>query len=320
MSHLTLHAGPRLTRVCRLDGVPPYDEDVTDRAVEFLFDRLVLTPELRLRDLFGLFECCPALQTVYRRLHARELLAEAALGSLPNDDPCPLMYLELRQSWEYDSHTRTYAELRRFTLDGVGEPPPDDECVTPEADGLVRYTVLGMPIRLLLDLPVRLDDTVGIFESDRDSCNACRQISRVHSRDLSLGDLLHSVLWDMTWFGTPDETQEVVEEMAELAQAPEAWQDMSSEDLTELFCGDSHRHACRILFESTGLFSEPDILEELRRIPDAFPARQWLNKRFGKQVKLRPAFRRLRGRELRRAFREAEQAEQPQQAVRDQVP
>lgn len=36
------------------DGTLPESEDVTARAVEFLFDPLVLVPDLRLRDLFGL--------------------------------------------------------------------------------------------------------------------------------------------------------------------------------------------------------------------------------------------------------------------------
>lgn len=59
MTQLTLHPGPRLLRAVNPDGASPQDEDVTDRAVEFLFDRLELGPDVRLRDLFGLFERIP---------------------------------------------------------------------------------------------------------------------------------------------------------------------------------------------------------------------------------------------------------------------
>ena len=59
MNQVILHSGPRLLRVVYPDSAPPHDEDVTERAVEFLFDRLELGPDVRLRDLFGLFERCP---------------------------------------------------------------------------------------------------------------------------------------------------------------------------------------------------------------------------------------------------------------------
>jgi hypothetical protein len=106
MTQLTIHPGPRLLRVVYPDGALPQDEDVTDRAVEFLFDRLVLGPDVRL------------------------------------------------------------------------------------------------------------------FESDTYSCRSSQQISLVHSRDLSLGDVLQAMLWEMTWFGLPDDTEEVLEEMAELGKPP----------------------------------------------------------------------------------------------------
>ena len=38
---------------------PSQDEDVTDRAVDFLFDRLEIDPDVCLRNLFSLFERCP---------------------------------------------------------------------------------------------------------------------------------------------------------------------------------------------------------------------------------------------------------------------
>ena len=307
MSQLTLHPGPRLLREVHPDGAPPHDEDVTDRAIEFLFDRLELGPDVRLRDLFDLFEHCPALLQVYRRFYAQELCAEAALGPAPDDEKTNLLYLELRQSWEYDSHTRTYAELRRFLMLGVARPPEDDENVRPEADGLLRYSMIGFPVRPMLDLPVRLDTNVRVFESDTYSCCSHQQISLVHSRDLSLGDVLQAMLWEMTWFGSPDDTDDVIEEMVELGKTPKAWSEgMTADEFTEHFFGDDYRHSCQMLFESIGPFSAVAIDRALGKIPDSLNARQWLNKTLGKQVRLRPAFRHLSGRELRQAFREAQ--------------
>ena len=312
MGQLSLHPGPRLLRVVYPDRASPQDEDVTDRAVEFLFDRLELGPDVRLRDLFGLFERCPALLPVYRRLYAQELCAEAALDPAPDDEKTKLLYLELRQSWEYDSHTRTYAELRRFLMLGVANPPEDDENISPETDGLLRYSMIGFPVRPMLDLPVRLDTNVRVFESDTYSCHSNRQISLVHSRDLSLGDVLQAMLLNMTWFGLPDDTEEVIEEIAELSKPPRAWsKGMTVDEFKERFHGNEYRHACQVLFESIGSFSAVAIDKALGKIPDSLNARQWLNKTLGKQVKLRPAYRRLSGRELRQAFWEARRQAQP---------
>ncbi len=312
MSQLTLHPGPRLLRVAYPDRASPQDEDVTDRAVEFLFDQLELGPDVRLRDLFGLFERCPALLPVYRRFYAQELCAEAALGPAPDDEKTNLLYLELRQSWEYDSHTRTYAELRRFLMLGVANPPEDDENISPEADGLLRYSMLGSPVSPMLDLPIRLDTKVRVFESDTYSCRSHQQISLVHSLDLSLGDVLQAMLWEMTWFGSPDDTEEVIEEMVERSQTPEAWsKGMTGDEFIEHFFGDGYRRSCQVLFESIGPYSAVEIDKVLGKIPDSLNARQWLNKALGKQVRLRPAFRSLTGRELRQAFREARHQAQP---------
>lgn len=312
MSQLTLHSGPRLLRMVYPDNGSLQEEDVTDRAVEFLFDRLEIGPDVHMSDLFALFERCPALLPVYRRFYAQELCTEAALGPVSYEEKSNLLYLELRQSWEYNSHTRTYAELRRFLMLGVGHPPQDDENVRPEADGLLRYSMLGSKVRPMLDLPVRLDTNVRVFESDTDSCRSHQQIRLVHSSDLSLGDLLQAMLWDMTWFGSPDDTEEAIEEMTELSTTPEAWSEgLTADEFTEHFFGDRHRRSCQELFESFSPFSATEIDKAISKIPDSLNARLWLNKTLGKQVKLRPAYRRLNGRELRQAFREVQNQAQP---------
>jgi hypothetical protein len=80
---------------------------------------------------------------------------------------------------------------------------------------------------------------------------------------------------------------------------------MTLDEFTEHFHGNKYRHACQVLFESIGPFSAVEIDKALDKIPDSLNARQWLNKTLGKQVKLRPTFRRLSGRELRQAFDQA---------------
>ena len=305
MSKLTLHPGPRLLRLAHSDDAPPHEEEITARAVEFLFDPLELAPELRLRDVFGLFAQCPALLPVYRRLYAEELSAEAALGPVPDAEKSDLLFLELKQAWHYDSHAREYSDVRRLDLSGVGEKPEDDEYCMPDKDGLVRYSLIGCPLRPMLDLPLRLKTEVGIYEADRYSTRSSQQVNTVRCSDLILGDLLQAVLWDMTWFGPPEAADEFIDEVVEVAKEPDISRAMTIDELRDELWGDDTRRACEVLFESIGPLTARQVANALDKIPDRFNGKQWLAKNLGKQVKLRPAFRRLSGRDLRQAFGEA---------------
>lgn len=310
MPQVTLLPGPRLMRVIYPDDAPPQDEDVTERAVEFLFDRLVLDPDLRLRDLLRLFERCPALLPVYGRFYAKELSAEAALGPLPESERSELQFLELHQSWEYNSHSREYSCMWRLGISGVGLPSEDMGSSWIEADGLTRYSLLGANIRPMLDLPLRLKTEVAVSEADEHSTRYCRPLTRVRCADLILGAVLQAVLWEMTWFGPPDESEEaveeLVEEMAEVDAEPSAWREVEVVDrYMEPLFGGSSQLACETLFESIGRFSVHQVVAEIDRIPDRYNGRQWLARNLGKPARLRPAYRRLNGRDLRAAFSEA---------------
>ncbi len=309
MPQVTLLPGPRLLRELTLDDGTHQDEDVTERAVEFLFDQLLLGPDLRLRDLFGLFERCPALEPVYRRFYAHELCAEAALGPVPDDEKSDLRYLELNRFWEYDSHAREYRGVLRLGISGIGLPPEDAGNSWINAEGLTGYGLLGASLRPMLDLPLRLNPEVVVSEADEHSTRYAEPVNRVRCTDLILGTLLQTVLWEMTWFGPPGESEETVEEMAEefaeLDAKPQAWREMDYDSYMESRFGGNRQRACDTLFESIGRLSARQIDQALDQVPDRYNGRQWLNKQLGKQVKLRPAYRRLNGRDLRAAFSEA---------------
>ncbi len=307
MTQITLHPGPRLLRLIHPgDGAPPHDEDVTDRAVEFLFDQLELGPDVRLRDLFGLFERCPALLQVYRRFYAQELCADAALGPVPDSEKSDLLFLELSHSWDFNSHTREYSEVRRLHLTGIGALPEHSEFRSDRKDGLMKYGLTGSYVRPMLDLPVRLETELVISEADEYSTRFFKPLTMARSRDLILGELLQAVLWEMTWFGPPAAAEEVISEMVEHDSDTGSWlPPMTGDEYLEYFHGDEYRRGCQALFESTGPFDAVRIAKALKKIPDHLNARQWLNKTLGKQVRLRPAYRRLSGRELRQAFDQA---------------
>ena len=73
-------------------------EDVTERAVEFLFAPLELDADVTVGDLFGLFVACPDLVAVYRRFHAQAFCDYAAQGPLTTEDDNELDRVELHRA------------------------------------------------------------------------------------------------------------------------------------------------------------------------------------------------------------------------------
>lgn len=180
MSELQLTAGLRLVRKSWI-----YDEDkgigewvstdVTDRAFEYLFQELVIDPDVTLADVFGLVMDDPILQAVFRQDFVAELCAEVRKGPVAKEgEPWQkIEYLELYQLWNHDTSTGTYEEVGRHRLHGVG--------VVQQADifehGYLAYkngerTKWGIsltPVRELLHLPVRVNNEVLICEADMDA-------------------------------------------------------------------------------------------------------------------------------------------------------
>lgn len=125
MSPLILCPGPALLRP--LDsGQGAAREDVSARAIEFLYDPLELDADLKLSDIFGLFKACSALIGVYRRFYAAELCAHAALGPLDSEEGSGLQFLELYRYWKFNSHSEEYCGP--FTVLMQGSQPRASPC------------------------------------------------------------------------------------------------------------------------------------------------------------------------------------------------
>lgn len=302
---LKLHPGPRLLHPC--DGADGHREwlDVSASAVEYLFEQVELSPDLTLADVLGLLVACPALQLVYARLDAPRVSQEAQLGPLAQAHG--LTRLELRHSWKFDSHQRHYSEVTHLILDGLG-PTSSAEQVDgePLAVPTTRYEVAGSSVRSLLDLPLHFASDLDIYEEDRHANAFMRVLQYAHWSEIRLGEMLHGVLRSLTWLGDPDETGTLAEVLPAIDDNPDAWSEpMSCDDLIQEMLEGSDMRSCAALFESTGAIKPFTIYMASKEIPDDRNALRWLQKRFGLQVKLRPAYARLNGRSFRRAFDKA---------------
>lgn len=310
MDELRLLPGPRL-----LWQTYPMKtaEDVTDRAHEFLFETVTLDPAVTLADVMQLLIGNPVLRAVFRRDWADEICVEAAKGPLVDDeaekDPVErIEYLELYSQWHLDSRAQRYDPVHRLHLHGIG---PELEVDAPDygvkKGGRIQWGVSCSSLRKLLPLPVRVRPTVSVREADLDAKAYGREVGTAQLDGVALGQVLHGLLWELSFHGGPQETQEFNDSLKEQLAEIEAGTVITTSS-TDLF-DDLYRAGCAALFETIGSHAPSDVAHALRDIDDAGDVVQALHAQFGDAVAVKPEFRSLPGREFRAAFREAKHAD-----------
>ena len=60
-------------------------------------------------------------------------------------------------------------------------------------------------VRELLHLPIRLNSTVQICEDDVYAKRFGHALQTCFNHEITLGTLIHSLLWELSWHGTPEQ-------------------------------------------------------------------------------------------------------------------
>lgn len=316
MDDLILLPSPRLVR-----RAPPgdddeagglvADEDLTSRAVEFLFEPVRLDPGVRLVDIFRLFDACPLLLQVFRRDFAAELVEEARKGALPQSakaDPpavAGIESLELYWSWTLDTSTSTFGNTHRLDLHGIGKALQVD---APEygaqAGDRINWSVSLTPVRELLDLPVRIREELTILEDDIDSSSYGEPVQRAILRTVTLGQMMHGILHELSFHGGPQQQEEFLDELLRRKrEVDEGTAELIPAD--EVFPADMHAASIDAMFVSLGGVSPRDVVRSMRLMEDEQAAGEWFDDEFGGAVVVRDQFRSRPGREFRKLFRAA---------------
>ena len=312
MDNLILRPGAHLVwrDLHREESEHPIDTDVGSRAIEFLFEPVTLDARLTLGDVFSLLEICPPLKQVFRREFADELCAEARKGSLPRSrgfDPAEaagIEFLELSWSWRLDTSSNAYSGIHQLDLHGIGDATQADvaECGV-NAGSPVRWAVSLMPLRELLDLPLRVRADFNVTEDDCDAKAYGHTIASGKCQDALLGQVIYSILWELSWHGGPESQAAFRDELvarvgeidagtAKLVPADEvpAKLDWPGFDM---------------MFEPVEGVSREEIRRALRTIDDEEPVGPWLDREFHGKVRVKPQFRDRAARDFRRALRSA---------------
>jgi hypothetical protein len=315
MNMLTL--GPGATLIRRdshfRDADSPVEQNVADRAIAFLFEPVALHPELKLGDIFILFEACPALHQVFRRAWSVEMCEEARKGAVPQrrgDNPADdagIEYLELYWSWARDTASSTYRSVHRLDLHGVGPVLASDNAIYGHRAGTrINWSVSLTPLRELLELPLRLREELSIAEDDIDAKAYAQPIASGRCDEVLLGQVIQGVLWELSFYGGPEDKAQVGADLK--AQVEEI--DAGTAELTsgDDFFDELDRPGFDALFETLGDVRLRAVRHAMRQLEDDEAAGPALSRAFDGKVVVRRPFRTLSGREFRRAFRAASSA------------
>lgn len=318
MSELQFFPGPRLVRKAWV-----YDDDagtgewistdVTDRAHEFLFREVVSDPGVTLADVFRLVMDNPTMQSVFRQEFVSELCAEVRQGPVAKAEEAweQIEYLELYQLWNQDTSINAYQGVGRFHLHGMG--------IVQEADIFehghlahkkgerIKWGVSLSPIRELLHLPVRIQSEVLICEDDLDAKMYGHTLQVGKSENITLGNLIREILWELSWHGAPEDSEKVSQGL--------------KDQIAELDAGTAKTTSHEDVFESLGFVStkvvyaqffigsedldQGAVYRALHDLEDAELAHVGLQRLMDGRLQVRPDFAALTGRELRKAVREA---------------
>lgn len=307
---LKLSSGPKLTRrdweydESRDEGAY-VDHEVTEDASRYLFDTVALDPGITLRDIFLLLDIDPLLQEVFAHDWAKELLAEMMgenAGDVPSIeyDPNGIEYLELYQIWSQDSFSGELQPIHRIDFHGVGfvlrEDVVRDGRVDYRAGDRIKWGVSFTSPLEMLHLPVRLNPEVILCEDNADSVNHGKEIGRMLNPGVTLGQVIHGVMWELSFLGSPASRNEESAKLKSLAGEVHSGEGITHRS-TDLFSG--YKATLVLCFNDTAECGPDDLFDALQVIGDHDNAEAVLKEKLRANIRLKPEFSGMTGMELR---------------------
>lgn len=319
MSELQLSAGPHLVRKSwaykRDDGTGEWvTNDVTDNAFEYLFQELEIGPDVTLADVFGLVMDDPIMQAVFRQEFVVELCAEVRKGPVAKEEEAwqKIEFLELHQIWQHDTSTGIYEEVGRHYLHGVGVVQDTDIFehghLAHKKGERTKWGISLTPVRELLHLPVRVNSEVLICEADMDAKQYGNTLQVVKSERIALGSFIREILWELSWHGSPEDSEKVSQSLKEQVAEIDAStaKTISHEDSMERLGFVLTSAVYAKFFVGSEDFGSGEVYRALHALEDNELAQEGLQRLLAGKLQVRTQFSSLTGRALRKAVREAQ--------------
>lgn len=322
MSIVKLSSGPRLFHKFGLgSSTAEADYEVTDRAFEYLFHELEVGEDVTLGDIVLLVDKDPILKAVFAQYFSRELCDEAAKGSIIKDSQRDesVEFLELYQLWRYDSFLKEHSGSCSFNLQGVGYAM--DEDATPPAwpsgrkGERVKWGMSLTNIREMLHLPVRVNPSVNVVESDIWSKTYMETINSLVSPKITLSALIGGIFWEMSWHGCPEDSlvaaNDLKERVNRLREDPSIKETMAFEDVFEALGFQPRKKVFEKFFEIVEGFDVNVIDDAIQDLENNELSGGGLDLRLKAGPRLKHDYRNLTGRILRKEIGESRRHEIP---------
>ena len=186
--------------------------DVSESAVEYLFELTHLNKKVHVRDIYLLLKRNPGLFPVLRRFHAQELVADAFSGTadpyLATYDPEGIEYFELSRLGFFDVDTDTYSPMNHLDFPAIGwelrEPFVTDQ--EHRAVGQRRnWDYYFASPREILNYPLRFTETCEVW---RRGFHSQSEFVNVSFGPAMLGQIIEAVIgrWVRPFEDANDET------------------------------------------------------------------------------------------------------------------
>lgn len=209
--------------------------DVTADAVAYLMDAVRIEGDLHLRDIFALLECNPILLQMFRRQYAAEYLAEArknpAAPYTGEYDAEGIEYLELRPDWEKNAQTGELVVRHGLSIVGIGHVLRQDVELNGGmlycAGTRIQWSTMFCPLAELWNLPLRFNGNVPVVEGNGINSDCPGSAVLVPS----LAQIIHGVLWELSFGGGAEQTADLVDELADAGADANAWTVRSVDEL-----------------------------------------------------------------------------------------
>lgn len=187
--------------------VGAYQEfDRTDTAVSRLFECCGLADDVTLRDVFLLINTEPNLFDLVLGNWCMEIVGEGLNNPPgPTEDVTSLELYKLVTKDEDGLNGLSFANFH-----GLGENEDN-----------IPYCVSYTPANEIIDLPLKINEKLIIYEDDSNSPDFGKEIISFDNAEYTLGDILYGIIWELSWNGSPQDRDAQRRELDERTEEAE---------------------------------------------------------------------------------------------------
>jgi hypothetical protein len=183
--------------------------DVTSAADYYLFEDCTLAANVTLRDVFRLLQAhetrtLPLLLGPWASQYTAEALGGRGKPYSGKYDPDGIEYLQLSK-WLQVDRTSPWAQ-DRVEFGGVGFKL---RAAHPDGWGKgkrIAWGVSGQSVQAIVNVPLRLASAYTVYDSTPGKHPSAEDdLTEYQGARFTLGQILHGVLWELTWHGSPEQ-------------------------------------------------------------------------------------------------------------------